>query len=74
MKILCNSNCGINPLQKRLLYRSYVLPIVLYGFQLWFYNHAPMAYHLKVLGKCKEERQHGYWGLSKLPLHMVLEP
>ena len=23
----------------------------LYGFQLWFYNHAPMLYHLKILGK-----------------------
>ena len=34
MKMLSNSNCGINPLQKCLLYRSYVLPIALYGFQL----------------------------------------
>jgi len=51
IKILGNSNCGINPLQKCLLYRSYILPIALYRFQLWFYNHASMAYHLKVLGK-----------------------
>jgi len=49
MKILGNSNCGINLLQKHLLYRTRVLPIALYGFQLWFYNHAPMVYHLKAL-------------------------
>ena len=34
MKILGNSNWGINPSQKCLLYRSCILPIVLYGFQL----------------------------------------
>ena len=56
MKLLNNSNCGINPLQKCLLYRTCILPIVLYRFQLWFYNHALMIYHLKALGKCKEEQ------------------
>ena len=55
MKILGNSNHGINPLQKYLLYRSYVFPIMLYEFQLWFYNHAPMAYHLKALGKMQRK-------------------
>jgi len=34
MKILGNSNCDINPLQKCLLYRSCVLHIALYKFQL----------------------------------------
>ena len=51
MKLLGNSSHGINPLQKRLLYRMCVLPIALYGFQLWFYNCAPMAYHMKILNK-----------------------
>ena len=51
MKILGNSNQGINPSQKHLLYRSCILPIVLYGFQLWFYNCAPLLYHLKILRK-----------------------
>jgi len=51
MKILGNSNHRINPLQKRLLYRTCVLPITLYGFQLWFYNYVPMVYHLKALEK-----------------------
>ena len=44
MKILGNSNCGINSLQKCLLYRTCILPIAFYGFQLWFYNCAPTAY------------------------------
>ena len=34
IKILGNSNQGINPSQKHLLYRSCILPIVLYRFQL----------------------------------------
>ena len=51
MKLLGNSSHGINPLQKRLLYRCCILPIVLYGFQLWFYYHAPLSYLLKALGK-----------------------
>ena len=51
MKILGNSNQGINPSQKHLLYRSYILSIILYEFQLWFYNRAPLSYYLKILGK-----------------------
>lgn len=34
MKLLGNSSRGINPLQKRLLYRCCILPIALYRFQL----------------------------------------
>ena len=34
MKMLGNSTRRLNPLQKRWLYRCYVLPIILYGFQL----------------------------------------
>ena len=51
MKLLGNSSHGINPLQKHLLYRLCILPIALYEFQLWFYNHAPIAYHMKILNK-----------------------
>ena len=51
MKIIGNSNHDINSFQEHLLYRSCVLPIVLYSFQLWFYKCALMAYHLKALGK-----------------------
>ena len=34
IKLLGNSTCGINPLQKQLLYRCCILPIALYGCQL----------------------------------------
>ena len=51
MKILGNSTWGIKPTQKWLLYRCCILPIALYGFQLWFYNRAPLLYSLKILGK-----------------------
>jgi len=56
MKIISNSNCDINPSQKYFLYRLYVLPIALYGFQLWFYKPVLLAYHLKVLGKMQRRR------------------
>jgi len=59
MKLLGNSSHGITPIQKWLLYRSCVLPIALYGFQLWFYNHAPLLYSLKTLGKM--QRRAAIW-------------
>ena len=55
MKILGNSSCSIIPTQKCLLYRCCILPITLYGFQLWFYNHAPLSYPLKILGKIQRK-------------------
>ena len=51
MKLLRNSTWGISPIQKCLLYRCCVFPTALYGFQLWFYNKAPLSYPLKILGK-----------------------
>jgi len=51
MKLLENSSQGINPIQKCLLYRCCILPITLYGFQLWFYNKVLLLYHMKILGK-----------------------
>ena len=51
MKLLGNSLRGINPIQKRQLYRCCVLSIALYDFQLWFYNKAPLSYYMKILGK-----------------------
>ena len=62
IKILSNSNCGINPTQKHPFYRTCVLPIILYGFQLWFYNHIPTLYHLKILGKI--QRRAAIWILG----------
>ena len=51
LKILGNSTWGLISHQKQLLYRSYVLPIALYGFQLWHYNKALLLYPLKTLNK-----------------------
>ena len=51
MKLLRNSTCGLAPQQKRLLYRSCILPIALYGHQLWFYNKASLSYSIKELNK-----------------------
>ena len=62
MKLLGNSSQGISPLQKWLLYRCCVLPIALYGFQLWCYNKAPLPYHIKILDKM--QRKAAIWILG----------
>ena len=62
MKLLGNSSRDINPIQKRLLYRCCALPIALYGFQLWFYNRAPLSYHMKALNKM--QRRAAVWILG----------
>jgi len=55
MKMLGNSTRGLISLQKQCLYRCCTLPITLYGFQLWYYNKAPLHYLLNILKKM----QHG---------------
>ena len=62
MKLLGNSTRGINPIQKRLLYRCCILPIALYGIQLWFYNKASLLYPLKILRKM--QRRAAIWILG----------
>jgi len=62
MKIISNSTRGLIPQQKRLLYRSYALPIALYSFQLWFYSKAPLSYPLNSLGKL--QRRAATWILG----------
>jgi len=54
MKILGNLVRGLISHQKHLLYRSCILSIALYGFQLWFYNKALLLYPLKMLGKMQK--------------------
>ena len=49
MKMLGNSTRGLLPYQKRLLYRTCILPITLYRFPLWFYNKVPLSYPLNKL-------------------------
>ena len=51
MRVLRNSTRGLIPLQKYLLYKICVLSIALYGYQLWFYNRAPLSYPLRVLNQ-----------------------
>ena len=73
MKLLGNSSRGINPIQKRLLYRCCILPIALYGFQLWFYNKAPLLYHMKILGKMQRRAAIWILGAFKTSLSEGLE-
>lgn len=49
MRVLGNSNWGLSPLHKRLLYRACVLPIAMYGFRLWCFERARVKGHLKAL-------------------------
>jgi len=51
MKILGNSVHSLAPQQEHLLYRSCILSIALYEFQLWSFNKAPLSYPLKKLNK-----------------------
>jgi len=51
MKMLRDSLRGLIPNQKILLYRSCILPITLYGFQLWYYNKMLLSYSFKELRK-----------------------
>ena len=51
MKMLGNSLRGLLPTQKRLLYRTRIVPIALYGFQLWFFKGAPMVKNITELKK-----------------------
>ena len=62
IKLLGNSSHSITSLQKYLLYKCCILPITLYGFQLWFYYCTLLAYLLKVLGKI--QRRAAIWILE----------
>lgn len=51
MKMLSNSSRGLLPSLKCLLYRTCILPIATYGFQLWHFKGAPKFQALKALNK-----------------------
>ena len=55
MKMLGNFSQGLLPMQKRLLYRTYILSIVMYGFNLWFFKGALIVKNVNELKKmqCK---------------------
>ncbi|CAA7270795.1 unnamed protein product [Cyclocybe aegerita] len=40
MRMLGNSTRGLSPKQRRLLYRSCVVPIATYGYRLWYFDGA----------------------------------
>jgi len=49
--MLDNSTRDLSPIHKRLLYRTCILPIALYGFQLWYFKGASLYQPLKELKK-----------------------
>jgi len=51
MKIFGNLVRGLISHYKQLLYRSCILSITLYSFQLWHYKRAPLSYPMKMLGR-----------------------
>ena len=51
IKMLGNSSRRLLPMQKRLLYRTCIVLIALYGFQLWFFKGAPTVKNVKELKK-----------------------
>ena len=51
MKMLGNFSRGLLPTQKHLLYRTCIVPIALYGFQLWFFKGAPTVKNITELKK-----------------------
>jgi len=51
MKMLGNSSRGLLPIQKCLLYRTYIVPIALYRFQLWFFKETPTLKNIMELKK-----------------------
>src|SRR5882757_8245025 len=59
MCMLGNLARGLTPLQKRLLYRSCVLPVATYGFRLWFYRGAHNKKTLKNLNSM--QRRAALW-------------
>ena len=59
MKILGNSSRGLLLTQKRLLYRTCIVPIALYGFQLWFFKGAPTVKNIAELKKM--QRRAALW-------------
>jgi Endonuclease/Exonuclease/phosphatase family./Reverse transcriptase (RNA-dependent DNA polymerase). len=62
MGMLGNSTRGLLPLQKRLLYRSCVVPIATYGYRLWFFAGAPTKAQVSLLATM--QRKAALWILG----------
>jgi len=59
MKMLGRSTRGLPPKEKRLLYRSCVLPIATYGYRLWYYEGAQCKKALSLLKTMQQKA--GLW-------------
>ena len=46
-------------MQKQLLYRTCILPIAMYGFNLWFFKGAPIVKNVNKLKKCNARQLFG---------------
>ena len=55
MKMLGNSTRGLSLVHKYLLYKTCVLPIVLYEFQIWYLKGALLYHSLKEIKKIQKE-------------------
>jgi hypothetical protein len=51
MGMLGNSVWGLDPMQKRLLYRSCVVPVMTYGLRLWYFKGARVKGTIKALAQ-----------------------
>ena len=60
---------GLVSIQKRHLYRYFVLPIALYSFQLWYYNKTPLTYLFKELRKI--QRRAVLWTFCISPMSYI---
>ena len=54
IKMIGNSSRGLLPFQKCLLYRTCVLSIALYGFQLWFFKSISIVKNITELKKMQQ--------------------
>jgi len=75
--MLGNSSRSLISIQKQHLYRCCILSIALYGFQLWYYNKAPLTYSLKELRKIQRSCISPSAGIEAIvgltPIHLHLQ-
>jgi hypothetical protein len=55
LRMLGNSNRGLLPKHKRLLYWSCVVPVMTYGSRLWYQPHLPTKGHLDLLRRTQRK-------------------
>jgi hypothetical protein len=55
MGMLGNSNRGLLPMQKCLLYRTYILPVATYGYRLWYHDKAKVKGFMSSLSKMQQQ-------------------